>query len=267
MWQYYPGQGIELQELGSFGKADGLYTAGPLDYPRMRHLLAELIPLAAKRAGGIAWEYYFQFDGGVPPWTSAMSQATALEALTRAAKAFADISYLNIARQALPIFSVRPPLGVSIGASHGAWYLLYSFAPGATVVNGFLQTLIGLYDFAHASGDPKAARLFAAGDAEARFAVPRYDTGAWSLYQPGQEDDLSYHELVTGFLHATVRSRSRGRLLHDRGAFRFLPEDTSGPAAADQPGPRPARRRRSASISRSSRMSVSSSPTTDRPCS
>ncbi len=201
VWEYYPGQGIELQELGSFGKADGLYTAGPLDYGRMRHLLAELIPLAAKRSGGIAWEYYFQFDGGIPPWTSAMSQATALEALTRAAKAFADISYLNIARRALPIFSARPPLGVSIPASHGAWYLLYSFAPGATVVNGFLQTLIGLYDFAHASGDARAARLFAAGDAEARFAVPRYDTGAWSLYQPGQEDTLSYHELVTGFLH------------------------------------------------------------------
>ena len=30
--------------------------------------------------------------------------------------------------------------------------------------------------------------------------MPRYNTGAWSLYQPGEEDDLSYHELVTGFL-------------------------------------------------------------------
>jgi hypothetical protein len=30
--------------------------------------------------------------------------------------------------------------------------------------------------------------------------VPSFDTGAWSLYQPGLEDDLSYHELVTGFL-------------------------------------------------------------------
>ena len=28
VWQYYPGQGIELQVLGTFGKADGLYTAG-----------------------------------------------------------------------------------------------------------------------------------------------------------------------------------------------------------------------------------------------
>ena len=30
--------------------------------------------------------------------------------------------------------------------------------------------------------------------------MPRFDTGAWSLYQPGVEDTLSYHELVTGFL-------------------------------------------------------------------
>jgi hypothetical protein len=30
--------------------------------------------------------------------------------------------------------------------------------------------------------------------------VPRYDTGAWSLYQPGVEDSLDYHQLVTGFL-------------------------------------------------------------------
>ena len=28
VWEYYPGQGIELQVLGTFGKADGLYTAG-----------------------------------------------------------------------------------------------------------------------------------------------------------------------------------------------------------------------------------------------
>ena len=30
--------------------------------------------------------------------------------------------------------------------------------------------------------------------------MPQFDTGAWSLYQPGVEDTLSYHELVTGFL-------------------------------------------------------------------
>jgi hypothetical protein len=70
------------------------------------------------------------------------------------------------------------------------------------VINGFLQTLIGLYDYAQASGNATAAALFRAGDAEARAEVPRYDTGAWSLYEPGQQDTLDYHILVTGFLHA-----------------------------------------------------------------
>ncbi|MBV9473792.1 MAG: hypothetical protein JO206_12555, partial [Solirubrobacterales bacterium] len=48
VWEYYPGQGIELQVLGSFGKADGLFTGGPAYYPRLAGLLAELIPLAAR---------------------------------------------------------------------------------------------------------------------------------------------------------------------------------------------------------------------------
>jgi hypothetical protein len=90
---------------------------------------------------------------------------------------------------------------VSVRTRRGKRYLLYSFDPGQAVINGFLQTLIGLYDYAHASGDRQAARLFAAGDTEARYELPGYDTGAWSLYQPGQEDTLDYHNLVTGFLH------------------------------------------------------------------
>jgi hypothetical protein len=203
VWEYYAGQGIELQQLGSFGKADGLYTAGPSEYPQLRELLSELIPLAANRAGGLTWEYYFNFDGGVPPWTSAMSQGTALEALTRAHQAFGSRSYLSLAHRALPVFTARPPAGVAVRTSRGTRYVQYSFDPGAgdEVINAFLQTLIGLYDYAHVSGDREAARLFAAGDAEARAEVPRYDTGAWSLYQPGEEDTLDYHTLVTGFLH------------------------------------------------------------------
>ena len=201
MWQYYPGQGIELQELSSFGKADAFYKSGRASYGQLRSLLAELIPLAAQRAGGLAWEYYFSFDGGAPPWTSAMSQGTALEALTRAYKAFKDPSYLTIAHQALPLFAAPPPAGVRVATPVGARYLQYTFAPGTSIINAFLQSLIGLYDYAHAGGgDPLAAAMFAAGDAEAQAEVPQFDTGAWSLYQPGIEDDLSYHELVTGFL-------------------------------------------------------------------
>jgi hypothetical protein len=200
VWEYYPGQGIELQELGSFGKADGLYTAGRAQYPQLQQLLSELIPLAAERGGGVAWEYYFSFDGGTPPWTSAMSQGTAIEALTRAYKALHDPSYLSVAHHALAIFTVAPPVGVRVATSVGARYLQYTFAPSTSIINAFLQSLIGLHDYAKASGDAEALGLFTAGDAEAQAEVPQFDTGAWSLYQPGVEDTLSYHELVTGFL-------------------------------------------------------------------
>jgi hypothetical protein len=200
VWEYYPGQGIQLQVLGTFGKADGLYTAGPAAYPAMEQLLAEMIPLAARRGGGLTWEYYFHFDGGSPPWTSAMSQGTGLEALTRAYQATQNAAYLNVATAALPIFSVAPPVGVNVGAPAGTRFLQYTFAPTTDIINAFLQSLIGLDDFAHVSGNPTAAQLFATGNAEAQAELPGFDTGAWSLYQPGLEDTLDYHTLVTGFL-------------------------------------------------------------------
>jgi len=200
VWQYYPGQGIQLQVLGNFAKADSLFAAGAADHPQLQALMTELLPLAASRAGGLAWEYYFSFDGGKPPWTSAMSQATALEALTRSYEASGNRTYLQIAHQALPIFAVAPPLGVAVKTPGGTRYVQYSFAPSTDIINAFLQSLIGLYDYAQASGDPEAEALFAAGNAQAQLELAQFDTGAWSLYQPGSEDTLSYHELVTGFL-------------------------------------------------------------------
>ncbi len=201
VWQYYPGQGIELQVLGTFGKADGLYTAGSAEYPQLIALLNEMIPLAAQRGGGLTWEYYFKFDGGNPPWTSAMAQGTALEALTRGFQASGDGNYLQIAQQALPIFTRRAEdRRRERTTGRGIRYLQYTFAPSVSIINAFLQTLIGLYDYALESDNPEAMSLFQAGNAEAMAEVPHFDTGAWSLYQPGVEDDLSYHELVTGFL-------------------------------------------------------------------
>lgn len=200
VWQYYPGQGIQLQVLGTFGKADGLYTAGAAEYPAMEQLLNEIIPLAAQRGGGLTWEYYFHFDGGSPPWTSAMSQATGLEALSRAYQATGNVNYLDIGAQALPVFSAKPPAGVNVTAPAGTRFLQYTFAPTTDIINAFLQTLIGLYDFAQVSHNTTAAALFAAGTTQAQSELPGFDTGAWSLYQPGIEDTLSYHELVTGFL-------------------------------------------------------------------
>jgi D-glucuronyl C5-epimerase C-terminus len=202
VWEYYPGQGLQLQVLGSFGKADWLCSAGPAYTPRCQAILSELIPLAVRRAGGLVWEYYFDFDGGTPPWTSAMSQATALQTLADAFKETGDQTYLTIAHDALPVLTAPPPTGVAVKTNRGLRFVQYSFqaARDDEIINAFLQTLIGLDDYATTSNDPLAERLFAVGTAEAQAELPSFNLGAWSLYQPGVDDDLSYHELVTGFL-------------------------------------------------------------------
>ena len=200
IWEYYPGEGIQLQPLATFGEANGMYTAGPAQYPAMVTLLNQILPLAAAQGSGITFDYYFPFDGGLPPWSSAMTDGTALEALARAYIATRDNQYLLDGAEILPVLEAAPPIGLSLRTSRGRRFLQYSFAPKTDIINAFLQTLIGLFYFSHISGNLLALQLFNAGNAQAQSELPSFNTGAWSLYQPGLEDTLSYHELVTGFL-------------------------------------------------------------------
>jgi D-glucuronyl C5-epimerase-like protein len=207
VWEYYPGQGLEIQWLATFGKANGYYLSGH-ENGNLKQLLAEAIPLASARAQGIAWEYMFAFDGGSPPWTSGLSQGTAIQVLARAWSRFKDPAYVAAAKQALGVFRAEPPPGVRVRTGAGAHYAEYTFAPRDRILNGFIQALVGLYDYASLTGDPLGLALFQAGDAEARLEVPHYDTGGWSLYDQFGESSLSYHELLTEFLqHLCQRTR------------------------------------------------------------
>lgn len=207
VWEHYAGQGIEIQWLATFGEANSYWFAH--ETSALQQVLGEAIPLATQRAGGIAWEYMFRFDGGSPPWTSALSQGTALQALARAWSLTGEQRFLSAAQQALGIFKAPPPEGVAARASSaGAWYLQYTYAPGEHVINGFIQALVGLYDYARLTGDPLGQQLFEAGDEQARAQLPRFDTGAWSMYDQHHESDLSYHDLLAEFLeHLCQRTR------------------------------------------------------------
>ncbi len=207
VWEHYAGQGIEIQWLGTFGEANGYYLSGH-ENANLHQLLSEVIPLATQRAGGIAWEYMFQFDGGRPPWTSGLSQGTALQVLARAWSRFKEPALLSAAQQALGIFETAPSVGVRTKTAAGANYAEYTYAPSDRILNGFIQAVVGLYDYTQITKDPLGLRLFEEGDAEARAATPRYDTGAWSMYDQYTESDLNYHELLTEFLqHLCERTR------------------------------------------------------------
>ncbi|MHB8242829.1 MAG: D-glucuronyl C5-epimerase family protein [Solirubrobacteraceae bacterium] len=207
IWEYYAGQGIEIQWLATFGEGNGYYLSGH-ENANLRQLVGEVIPLATARAGGIAWEYLFRFDGGSPPWTSGLSQGTGLEVLARAWSRFKEPADLTAAQQAVGIFETAPPQGVMVKASAGNWYAEYTYAPSDRILNGFIQALVGLYEYTAITKDPLGLQLFEAGDAEARAEVPHFDTGGWSLYDQYGESNLNYHELLTEFLqHLCERTR------------------------------------------------------------
>jgi hypothetical protein len=253
--QYYPGEGLRLQPLANFGKANALYNAckgidtregTPCEPAKLRALLDRLIATAARRRGFLAWEYYFWFGGGRPPWVSGIATGSALSALSRGALLFreqeqnqqpppplpppphpiptppsggvvppppsagasADVPaphdsayYLEIAKQALPVYSHSAPVGIRARGPRGNHYLIYSFSRGMRVGNAFLESLVGLWDYSQISGDKTARSLFVKGDREAKYELPRYDTGAWSLYSlGGAESDLNYHRVIRDFL-------------------------------------------------------------------
>jgi hypothetical protein len=204
VFQVYAGHGLQLQWLGTFGKLNGYWSGGRRYDARAGALLDELLPLATERAGGLAWEYLFPFDGQAPPWVSSLAQGTGLQAMARTATRLGRQAELfPVALRGLGIFQTAPPEGVRVPSGAGAHYLQYSGLPRFYVLNGFVQSLVGLYDFAALTGDPTARALFDAGDLAARAEVPTFDTGAWSLYSRGslkRESDLGYHTLLRDFL-------------------------------------------------------------------
>jgi D-glucuronyl C5-epimerase C-terminus len=204
VWQYVPGQGIQLHPLANFGKLNAYAKGSRRNNARNTVLLDELMSIAVPRGGGLAWEYYFTFDGGSPPWVSGLAQGTGLQAIARSAAKLGRMPELLPQIQAgLKLFEQAPPTGVRVETPDGVHYAQYSFWPSLRILNGFIQSLVGLYDVAQITGDPRAAQLFAAGDATARKEVPTFDTGAWSYYSRGaitRESDLSYHTLLRDFL-------------------------------------------------------------------
>src|SRR4051794_20469814 len=170
IWQYYRGQGIQLQMLANFGKANALWAGKKKT--ALGDLLTELIPLATDRGGWPAWEYFFQFGGGKPPWTSSISQGTAIQVLARAGALLGDPALTNEGALALAAFEQPAPNGVRVDTPSGPFYVIYSFNPDELVINAHVQALVGLYDFATITGDGRALSLFQQGDATAQALLP-----------------------------------------------------------------------------------------------
>ena len=130
-----------------------------------------------------------------------MATATAVQAFGRASQLLNQPKWRAYARQTFPAFTTPAPTGVlTRGPFGGADYLQYSFAPRLFVMNAFLQSIIGLYDYAQITHDPTADRLWRVAEPEARRQLPVNDTGDWSTYSfRGRESTPEYYALLMEF--------------------------------------------------------------------
>jgi hypothetical protein len=197
VYAYYPGHGLQFQPLFNWTKVNEYWFAK--DYTGMQELIDRLAAVAVPQRGGwVSWEYAFDYPGSRAPWLSGMAQGVAIQALARAWQVTHDPRDLALARRALPGLG-RPVAagGLLVESPHGRWWPLYAEAPAQRVLNGDLQTVISLYDYAAITGDTQALTWARDGAQAAVQALPKYDTGAWSLYQGSKEANLGYHDLMT----------------------------------------------------------------------
>ncbi|KAK7912803.1 hypothetical protein WMY93_013014 [Mugilogobius chulae] len=121
-----------------------------------------------------------------PGWYSAMAQGQAMSTLVRAYLLTKDQIYLNSALRAVGPYKVP-------SAQHGVkavfmnkydWYEEYPTTPSSFVLNGFIYSLLGLYDVTETAGEQgaEAAQLFSRGMDSLKVMLPLYDTGSGSIY-------------------------------------------------------------------------------------
>jgi hypothetical protein len=178
-------QGIPFQRSRVFGEAYnpayiawyGLmslerYLRG-IDQAGQKKFLVQVDWLAAEGIrsvdGSMWWPYTFDWQEGncflKAPWISAMAQGLAISALVRAYRITHEHHLLDLSLAATKVFEksiVEGGLRTSSKEGH-VLYEEYPEYPLPRVLDGFLFSLLGLYDLAVETGNAQVYRLFAEG--------------------------------------------------------------------------------------------------------
>jgi len=132
--------------------------------------------------------WYFNFPnsafGANSPWISAITQGKAISGLVRANQLSEDAKYLKAAELALKSFDYNiEDGGVRYVDEDGlVWYEEVAVLPAAHILNGFIFSLYGLYDYYRATADQHALNLFEGGMKTLRNKLYLYDTGGVTRY-------------------------------------------------------------------------------------
>jgi heparosan-N-sulfate-glucuronate 5-epimerase len=121
-----------------------------------------------------------------PGWYGAMCQGQAISVLCRAFHATKDARYLEAAEAAISPFLLSSSKSGGLRAvfmNQYDWYEEYPTNPSTFILNGFIYSLIGLYDLAHTNpSTSKAKMLYDKGIRSLEVMLPLYDAGSSTFY-------------------------------------------------------------------------------------
>lgn len=194
VYRAFPGHGLQFHPLGAFSALEVMVDLKQT--AEAERLAQALVARAIPKGDGLVWEYLWPYSGARPPWTSGMAQAVAAQILARTSVLTGDVTLLDVARRAYAAIPGR----LILQLPSGPWIRHYSFAR-LVVLNSQLQSTASILEYAKLSGDTAAADLGAQLAETTKALLPRFDTGAWTLYSlGGYEESLEYHRYVVTLL-------------------------------------------------------------------
>jgi hypothetical protein len=227
VYRAFPNHGLQFHPLANFAKLNSYLGANRLD--EAGYLGLALIARGVPKGDALSWEYSFPFGSGRAPWTSGMAQSVAAQAFARGEAKLGDPAFAAAAQKAfraIPGKLVRP-------LPEGLFVRLYSFSDLA-VLNAQLQSVVSLEDYALALEDPAGQQLAGQLRAAAAELLPKFDTGAWTLYALGaNESTLDYQRYVVALLKR-IGARNKDPFWIDYGT-KFASYEDVPPALT--PGP------------------------------
>lgn len=162
--------------------------------------------------GSVVWPYTFDWDEGAcrlkAPWISAMAQGLAISCLVRAHRITGEQRLLDLCHRATRVFEKKIEEGGVRTVEDGAvMYEEYPGHPPPRVLDGYLFSLLGLYDLWVQTDDACVFRLFSDGIRGLAHALPLWDyKGKWSWYGAhGYLCPPHYNKLNTVLLSSLAR--------------------------------------------------------------
>jgi hypothetical protein len=138
--------------------------------------------------GAVVWPHDFDLQEGPillrAPWVSANVQGHVISALVRAWRITRRPRLLELLKSSARVFELDcASNGVRVQAEG---HVVYTEVPGLSapgIMDGFMRSLLGLFDLYVEIGDPKVYELFMQGVEGLRYFLPRWDyRKKWSLY-------------------------------------------------------------------------------------